>query len=327
MMICFAILAHENEPILAQQVRNISDYNPGSKIVLYNSSGDPNFGRSIANLSICPYSRGPLAWGRTGRVLMDISAWLRETEMEYDYLVYIDSDVLFVKPGFETFLDKAMQGYDCMGVNMHQEFGPGDWIPGQSMWAEWHAWQGLFGTDFLCGMFANGQVYRRNLFHRMYDGLDRTRLESLFASTRVVALEEILHATLAVRCGGTFRDYPVPAAAFIRHEPAISFGDAKAAQQTGNIYFMHPIRRTADDPARRWIAEGIAEAPVPIPKKRLRKARQKPYRTWIKRRLPVNRRPNRKNVQKMVRKTNSRTVRKRLRLRIPKVAAKGKRNI
>lgn len=316
-MICFAILAHENEHILAQQVRNISDCNPGSRIVLYNSSGNPHFGRSIANLLICPYSRGPLAWGRTGRVLMDISAWLRETDMEYDYLVYIDSDVLFVRTGFEQFLDKVMLGYDCMGVNLHQEYAPGAWIPGQGMWREWHVWQPFFGTDYLCGIFANGQVYRRDLFHRMYDGVDKSWLERLIMSTEVVALEEILHPTLAVRCGARFRDYPVPAASFIRQEPIMSTAEAKTAQRMSNVFFMHPIRRMAGDPARRWIMDGV-EVPVPRRKKRTYRKERIVRMSGMKRRASGKRRYAVRVAPKTTRKSNVRPSRTRVMRKVVK---------
>ncbi|MFC4304523.1 hypothetical protein [Cohnella boryungensis] len=249
----FVVLAHEREDILANQIRNIRYYNPESRIILYNSSGLAEFGRHLEEIEICPYQRGPLAWGRTGCVLYDAMRGLKESQADYDYLVYIDSDVLFLRSGFLSYLDETMSGYDVMGVNLHVEHGPGEWIPGQTMWEEWPSWQALFHTDYLAGMFANGQVYRKALVDRMYEGIDTERLESLFQTTQVIALEEILHATLAVRSGAAYRSFPETEAQYIRYKPPLSLADVQAAEQNERVYFVHPVLREAEDPARQWV--------------------------------------------------------------------------
>ncbi|BBI34036.1 hypothetical protein [Cohnella abietis] len=270
--IIFVVLAHAQEDILAKQIQNIRYYNPESNIVLYNSSGNPKYGQNIKDMMICPYQRGPLSWGRTGCVLYDVIRWLKEINTDYDYLVYIDSDVLFLKRGLEAYLDEMMLGFDTMGVNMHVEYGPGEWIPGQMMWQEWPQWQELFQTTYLAGMFANGQVYRRELINRMYDGIDTMRLEALFQTTEVIAIEEILHATLAVRSGGRFRSFPESVAEYIRYKPPLSLDDIQAAEQTESVFFVHPVLRDSEDPARIWserlLENKMAEAARNMPRKK-----------------------------------------------------------
>jgi len=257
----FVVLAHEREDTLAAQISNIRLFNPDCAIVLYNSSGNPAYGQRIAGISICPSSRGPLAWGQTGNVLYETIRWLQETKAVYEYLIYIDSDAVFVKSGFEAHLDAAMQYLDCMGVNMHVEYAPTEWTPGQSMWKQWGLWQPLFQTDYLAGMFANGQIYRRELVDRMYDGIDLANLEQLLHS--VFALEEMLHATLAVRCGGRCGDYASQAIPFIRFIPPISAEELQNAAATEGVYLVHPVPRDPNDPARIWInrhTEAVAAA-------------------------------------------------------------------
>ena len=171
-MICFALLAHTNEEVLANQVANVQKYNPGCKIVLYNGGTDPEFGKTVS-VPICPYSR-PLQKGKLGHFLLGIMRWLEESGDEYDYLVNLDSDILFIRPGYEEALDREMSGSDCMGINMGLQRSPEEvmhWYPGQTMWNEWDRWQPFFQTDYFCGCLNVMQVYRRDTVHRMMHGL------------------------------------------------------------------------------------------------------------------------------------------------------------
>lgn len=109
-MICFALLAHENEPALRQQIRNLRKYNPHAFIVLYNGGTDRNFGKEVCqseHILYCPYSR-PLRRGRTGRFFYDVIRWLEDMRIPYEYLVYTEYDVMFIHDGFESFLSNHM---------------------------------------------------------------------------------------------------------------------------------------------------------------------------------------------------------------------------
>ena len=252
-MICFAILAHENEEVLKNQIKNIKHFNPGCKVILYNGGVDPTFGLK-SNIPICPKSR-PLTKDKLGRFFLDVMTWLEETKEDYDYLVNLDSDVMFVKKGYEDFLDEQMQGYDLMGINMGIQRSPMDaphWLPGMNMWSEWAIWQPFFGTDYFCGSLNSMQVYRKEIVSKMLKNLDTVKLETLFQITTVYALEEILYATLAVRSGGRHKPYPSESAAYVEWSP-LSIEQVETAQKEENVYFVHPIDRTMDNPARQWL--------------------------------------------------------------------------
>jgi glycosyltransferase involved in cell wall biosynthesis len=253
-LICFAILAHDNEEVLVNQVANIKKFNPGSMVVLYNGGHDSNFGKQ-ANVPVCPASQ-PLSKGRLGRFFLDIMTWLEETGIHYDFLVNLDSDVMFVQPGFETFLHRVMQGYDCMGINMGVQHSPGEvphWYPGQTMWEEWDWWQPFFQTDYFCGTLNSMQVYRRHIVARIVSMTDKEELERRMASTRVFALEEILYATLAVRLGANCRPYPHESTEFVRLGKPLSLDEVKQSVWRPHVFFVHPIARDLDDPARQYI--------------------------------------------------------------------------
>jgi glycosyltransferase involved in cell wall biosynthesis len=255
-MICFAILAHEDENVLRDQITNVRTYNPNSHVVVYNGGTNPEFAKSI-DVDICPYSR-PLSKGRLGPFLFDVMVWLEEIDLHYDYLVCLDSDVMFVREGYETLLEYALNGYDCMGINMGVQFSREQvphWYPGQTMWAEWQNWQPFFGTDFFAGCLNCMQVYRKRIVHDMIQKVDREALERLFSSTKVFALEEILSPTLAVRAGARYRAYPHEVAKYIRIGDDYTKDEVSDSLRDPWAIFVHPVKRSLQNPARTWIRE------------------------------------------------------------------------
>ena len=111
--ICFTILAHNKEEILRVQLENVRRYNPNAFVVVYNGGPNEQFGLNLG-VPISPYSQ-PLRYGNLTRYFYDTMRWLEELHIEYDYSVNLDNDVLFIKEGFELFIEESMQGYDCMG--------------------------------------------------------------------------------------------------------------------------------------------------------------------------------------------------------------------
>jgi glycosyltransferase involved in cell wall biosynthesis len=257
-VICFAILAHRNEDVLQNQVNNIHVCNPGAKIVLYNGGDNPNFGKSTG-IEICPYSR-PLKFGQLGRFFIETLRWLEETDCQYDYVVSVDSDVLFLRTGFHDFLNSYMDGYDCMGINMytqlHRDHAP-HWGPGQTMWNEWARWQPFFQTDYFCATLNCMQVYRRAIVQQIIHGIDWESLYTLLDTTQVFALEEMLLVTLAVRHGAKYRKYSNRTADYVRTGTEWSIQEVKHASHDSHAYFIHPVNRCMNDEVRSWITNHI----------------------------------------------------------------------
>jgi glycosyltransferase involved in cell wall biosynthesis len=262
-MICFALFAEDEETVLASHVENIRRFNPGCKIVLYNGGKDPNFGKQIP-LPVCPYSR-PLP-GQKGRFLLDIMRWLEQTTLDYDYLVPVTSDVLFVRTGYKAYVDELMDGYDCMGVNLCiqpvADVNP-YWQPGQSMWREWERWQPFFQGESFYGTLCAMQVYRRSVVQALVRGLDVRQLEQLLTTTEVVALEEILPITLAVSRGARPRSYPVESTEFVRLGAPLELEDVLLALRQPQVYFVHPVAGAMENPARQWVMAHLHEEPYP----------------------------------------------------------------
>lgn len=245
-MIYFAILAHENEDVLSEQIKNIRYFNPNSKVVLYNGGTNKQFGVN-QNIPICPYSR-PLSWGNITPYYFDVMRWLEEIKTEYDFIVNLDHDILFIKPGFEQFLEEVLQSHDCMGPHLQTHYSPSDnreWFPGITMWREWDQWKDFFQTNYFYSYFNPGQVYRHSTVKQMLSGINIKKLEELWSTTKVRALEEMFFITLAISKGAKYREYPwsfEESTNYVTDVGSIGLEKIKEALTKPNFYWVHPIK-------------------------------------------------------------------------------------
>lgn len=241
MKICFAILAHEDEVMLAAQIQNLLSLAPGSQCVVYNGGPNPNFAKGLG-VPICPYSQ-PLSLGRLGAFLIYTMRWLEEIDYDYDVLIGMDSDIVLVKSGFDVFMEKTLKYSDCIGINMGVQTCSNDvphWYPGQTMWDEWSQWQPFFQTEGFCGTLNVAQAYRREIVEKIVSCTDWNMLEFLLQNTKVFALEEMLCATLAWRVGARITRYPVEAIEYVRIGQDYDKLDIQNASQKQGVFFLHP---------------------------------------------------------------------------------------
>lgn len=256
-MLCFALLAHNDEHALHQQIRNIRKYNGNQvHIVLYNGGNNPDFGKKVCNsenVMLCPYST-PLIRGETGRFFYDVMRWLEERKVHYDYLVYMEYDVLFVNQGFEKLLQDELNGYDFIGKLIRKLTDPHTttWEPGVSMWKEWDRWEPFFQSGDFYGTFNPMQVYRHDIIKRMLSRIDKPMLEKLFMNTKVYALGEMLYINLAVLCGGIGKGYPKPIRMYLRSKSEIKLDEVIDLQGNPEVMFVHPVK---DASVWNWICD------------------------------------------------------------------------
>ncbi|MDQ1912298.1 hypothetical protein RAC89_18065 [Paenibacillus sp. GD4] len=244
--IIFAILAHENELALTHQIINLRFYHPDAEIVLYNGGVNKRFGQKLG-IPVCPYSK-PLKYDFLGMFLVDVAKWLHETNTEYEYLVSLDHDILFIKHGFHSFLDETMEGFDCMGWGLTISRNPSEYGKVSKkgitrMWREWRRWQPLFGTDKVIWYFNPGQVYRKSMVTKILARIQKFPLEELLSSTQVTAAEEMLFVTTAHACGARIRSYPDEELGVVRVGPnSIKLPEVKNARRHPCHYWIHPIK-------------------------------------------------------------------------------------
>lgn len=246
--VLFALLVHEDEEVLAAQLENIKQFNKSAEIVLYNGGTDGSFGERF-QLSICPYSR-PLKWGFLAPYLWDVMRWLEELRVPYDYLVNLDSDMLFIKHGFAEYLDQKMKNADCMGWHLKKATPKfkhsGNYVI-RSMWKKWEIWQPFFHTSYFLRYFNPGQVYRHSIVRRMLSSVHIQQVEHLFQQAPVFALEEMFFVTLSSACGGRVKEYPRDAKRrrkyfAVRGSKAISSVELEKARWDPHYYWVHPVK-------------------------------------------------------------------------------------
>ncbi|SEC70179.1 hypothetical protein [Paenibacillus sp. GP183] len=113
--ICFALLVHNKRNVILDLLDNFRCYCPNSTVVLYNGGDDPLLCKDLGVL-VCPASR-KLEYGVTAIFLLETMRWLENIGYDFDYLINLDSDALFVREGYEEFIAEQMKNKDYMGVD------------------------------------------------------------------------------------------------------------------------------------------------------------------------------------------------------------------
>ncbi|TJY44257.1 hypothetical protein E5161_02395 [Cohnella pontilimi] len=261
-MICFVILASEDkEETLLNQIENLRAFHPECKIVLYNGSSNKHFGRS-AEVHVCPDSR-PLQRGKQARFYMDIMRWLEQIDLDYEYLVNLDSETLFIRSGYEKYLQFIMRGYDYMGIATETISSPEQypqWVAGQMMWKEWGLWKPVLQADSFCVSYHTNQVFKKSLVRSIVRKWDWNALERLMESTEVPSLEKILWPTIASLSGARLRPYLWESVErTFKVGEHLDLEEVRMAVLRPHVYFVHPVHGDMADPARKWISEIVLE--------------------------------------------------------------------
>lgn len=258
-MICFALCAHEGEWALRNQIKNIRKYNPAdSFIVFYNGGKNRDFGKRVCReegVRYCPYSR-PLTQRTSGRFFYDVMRWLEDAKINYEYLVYMEYDIMFVNRGFRSLLQRQMKGYDVLVKMAKKETDPKmvEWDPAKAMWQDWRRWGAFFKSDHFYRTSSPVSVFRHGIVKRMLSGLDKQRLETLLNTSKIPCLGEMLFITLAMKKGAKYTLYRWPNKRYLRFRPAIRLNEIKAAKRRPEVMFVHPVK---DSHVRHYIFKNI----------------------------------------------------------------------
>jgi len=254
--ICFAILAHEKKTVLKDMIANIRYFCPNSSIVLYNGGNNPKLCKNLG-YPVCPFSR-KLKWGNIALYMLDVMQWLKDTEYPYDYLINLDSDSLFAKKGFEKFVISEMKNADYMAVRA--KIYSNKWFPGQEMRRKWSKWQPILSSDYFLGCFNVGQIFSRDLVEKILSYKKINKVRTYISKNGTFALEEILYVTLAKTLGAEIKSYPQKVARYIRPHPYFTYyGISKSLSKNSKCYLIHPVRRTMNDKARKYIRHLICK--------------------------------------------------------------------
>lgn len=281
----FAVLAHANEPCVADLVRCLWDLNPGATVSLFNGGRNKGFfaGQGV---SICPYS-SPLRYGNLTAFHIGVMRWLQESREEYDFLVTLDHDMLPLREGLADYLGARMGHVSYMGARFRVADDPANWKLGGSTVEQvnqsWKSrWQPLFGTDVPYWSFNPGQVFSKGLVERILAYPRLTPLMELATRSRIWAMEEMVYPTLAVAVGAETKELPGEhGLLFDSH----SSDRLRELAVDPDVFFVHRVGMQLASPDRQVIHElikdmtprleqmPVAEGPLPPSLTRLQWAR------------------------------------------------------
>ncbi|WP_284036274.1 galactosyltransferase-related protein [Neobacillus sp. 114] len=249
--ICFAILVHEDRELVKQLIDNVRYYCPSSTIVLYNGGEDPKLCEGLG-VPVCPSSH-KLKRGWTTIYFLETMEWLEKQGIQYDYFINIDSDALFIRKGYEEFVQKEMKDTDYMAVKLR--IPKSGWYIGKELKKDINRWKKLFNVNPFYGVFNVGQVISRPLVQALLKQERLEKLKNALIKTISFGTDEVLFVNMAKELGFRLKKYPNETASqMIRYRPYFTLDEMISClnnNETGGL--CHPVIRANDDPVRKLI--------------------------------------------------------------------------
>lgn len=243
------ILAHGDKASLADLVKNARHFCPNSRLMLYNSGTDQSIGKGL-DLEILQISRQQL-YAKITPFFFDVFEWLVENGVTYDYVINLETDMLFIRHGYEEWVISEMFAYDYMAPNLVKFVSPkSKWRPYKSLRPELSNWYNFFGFKYVHGAFSPAQVFSQRYIESMVKHKQYQELKRLIADNNSYTLQEILFPTLPDALDLSAKSYPAELKQIIRYRPYQAISGVKRALNTPGAYFVHPIRRDPEDSAR-----------------------------------------------------------------------------
>ena len=250
--IAMVVLAHSDEPSLGDFANNIMRFCPGCSLFLYNSGHDPDFGSSVG-LECIPNPRR-LEYAHIMPFFLDIFEWFVRDARQFDYLVNAETDMLFIRQGFESFLTRAMHACSYMAPVFSRGIRKSSkWRPYHSLGPELKHWKRALGMESLNRAFNPGQVVDRQYAERLLQHKGYSEIRRLVDRNQSFTLHEVLNPSLVDFLGLNGRSYPEGLEQINRYRPYHAVSGVRRALSIENAYFVHPVRRNPDDPARQMI--------------------------------------------------------------------------
>lgn len=256
--IVMVIVAHDHRASLEELVVNVRHFCPDSELYLYNSGDDQSLGTDLP-IKMVPSPRR-LYYAKVTPFFFDMFEWLMKKRVSFDYVINLETDMLFIKPGFENFISMVMENSDYMAPRFARFTSKKSrWRPIRSLRPELPEWYKVLGIQHTHEGFSPGQVFSREyidllLAHPKYPDIRR-----LVKENKSYTLQEVLFPTLIDTLNLKGQSYPNGTDSFIRYRPYHGISGVKRALQCPNAYYVHPVRRESDDAARVFIRSLVSE--------------------------------------------------------------------
>lgn len=254
--ICFALLVHNKRNVIIDLLDNIRCFCPNSSVVLYNGGNNSSLCSNLG-VPICPTSR-KLNYGVTAIYMLETMRWLDDIGYDYDYLINLDSDALFVREGYEMFITEQMNNKDYLGVNTKRS--DEDSYIGNQVREEYDLWKSLFGDYSLYESFNVGQVFSKKLVRRFLKSTRYSELKAKLKKTKAFGVDEVVYVTMTERFDYKLNTYPKSTGDSIRYRPHFPLDETLSLLHWNKkCYLLHPVPRDMKDETRVFVQSALKQ--------------------------------------------------------------------
>ena len=262
----FAVLVHERADCVFDLLRNLRFFDPDSPIVVYDGSGggalllDPD---ALAQLGAVAHPAPKrVEWSRLHVFGFDCLEYALD-RFEFDAMTVVDSDQLLVRHGYTIAVREALRKKPRAGLlaTPHPTNLPQNTIARPPDLEQWEPMRDLFdhrGKQQLpIWIFWPGTVLTGAASTAIRGLRDDPTLARVLENSRA-ATEEVVFSTLAALLG--FEVAPKPwDDRFLRWRPALESREVVEALADPGCYWLHPVRRDRDDPARAYLRRASSD--------------------------------------------------------------------
>jgi hypothetical protein len=250
--ILMVILEDKDPFALKDLVENVRFFCPGATLALYNSGGIKDLGKDLGLLHF-PNPRR-LQYAKVTPFFFDVFEWMHREQMDFDCFMNLETDMLFIRKGFEDFLASTMKKADYLAPKFkHATSTRSKWRPIRSLRPELPQWLALLGLDHTNEAFSPGQVFSRNYIQKLLLHPAYPEIKRLLKENRSFTLQEVLFPTLTEVLHVKGRSYPEGMGPVIRYRPYQAVSGVKRALSMPEAFFVHPVRREPDCASRLFI--------------------------------------------------------------------------
>lgn len=245
-------MEHRDPFALEDMVANLRHFCPLAELWFYNSGTDPSLGKHL-DIAHVPNPK-PYQYAKIVSWFIELFEWVTNHKIEFDYLINMETDLLFIREGFEAFISETMDGYDYMAPNLELNIAKtSKWRPYHSLKPELNNWLEFWETPRVNGAFSPAQVFSQDYVHKLLGHVKYSRLLELLEENESFTLQEVLFPTLPNLLGLKARSYPRHLKSIIRYRPYQAVVGVEKALATLDAYFVHPVHRAPENPARQRI--------------------------------------------------------------------------
>jgi hypothetical protein len=254
--ICIVICDHRNDVYLQDIIDGINCFCPSADIAWYNSGNEPpQPGSAGASVTVLPRSR-PLQYAKITPFFLDMFEWA--AEQSYNYIINAETDMAFVRPGYDRFVAETMSEADYQAPGYVRDTPPTSrWRPYRSLRPELPELLSILGVRSTNQCFSPGQVFSARYIETFTNSPFYPELRDFVSRNqepgRSFSLQEVLLPTAVDALGLTARTYPAHLMSLNRYRPYHAAGSILRARETPDAYFLHPVRRDETDGARQTV--------------------------------------------------------------------------